>query len=124
MAMVGLFLTGMGWLALKAAGGAADDTRIVVMLAAFGVTDFWGGALVAVAARRTVRDATVAWTAGRAILLLAALLLLGMRPWVVLLQVIIAAPAAFIGARLADRNRDVLAERMHDSLNSTRPPAA
>jgi hypothetical protein len=115
MVPVGLFLAALGVKVLDVSGGAARDTSIVVGLAGYLVSDFWGGAIVTTLTGGRPPQVAVAWGLARlAVLLVAALLvpaLLGVLP----VQLLLAVPAAWAGARTARKQaalrRHVEAER-------------
>ena len=101
---VALFLAGLGVVALQISGGAARDTSLVVVVAAVGVTDFWGGSIVWAANRlRDARDITIAWVVARGVLLvLVALVADGFWP-LVPVMLALAAPAAWLGVRVGTK---------------------
>ena len=60
MIPVQLFLSAVGVLVLKMAGGAATDTSLVVTVAAIAVSDFWGGGIVYMLTRAERRNIVMA----------------------------------------------------------------
>lgn len=103
MSLVGLFLSVLGIFVLKVSGGAAHDTSLVVMVAAFAVSDFWGGGVLAALGRAGARETAIAWGVVRAVALLLAALAFPRLAVLVPVQLIIAVPAAFLGARVGAR---------------------
>ena len=103
MLVVGLFLAAIGVKVLDLSGGAARDTSLVVAVAAFVVSDFWGGGLVTLLTRARTPQVTLVWTIARGIvLLLVALVATRMLP-LVPIQLALAAPAAWAGSRVAHK---------------------
>lgn len=116
MLIVGLFLAAVGVKVLDLSGGAARDTSLVVAVAAFVVTDFWGGGLVTMLTRARTAQVTLVWTIARGvILLLVALVATRMLP-LVPLQLALAIPAAWAGSRVAHKQlqlrRAIAADRV------------
>lgn len=115
MLLVGMFLAAVGVKVLDLSGGAARDTSLVVAVAAFVVTDFWGGGIVTMLTRASTPQVTVAWTIARGVVLvLIALVATRMLP-LVPLQLAVAIPAAWAGSRVARKQlqlrRAIAAER-------------
>lgn len=101
MLPVGGFLAALGVWVLDISGGAAKDTSIVVGMAGVLVTEFWGGGLVATLTKVRAVQVAVAWGIARTVLLvLVALVAPGLWP-VVPIQLALAIPAAYAGARVA-----------------------
>lgn len=112
MLAVGLMVAAFGVLVLKLAGGAAGDTSRVVLVAAYAVTDFWGGGIIGALVRRSSRDVAVAWLIARVVLLTVLSVVIGGFIGVAVVQAVLAAPAAWLGAtmgyqqaQLRDRER-------------------
>src|SRR5690606_5764425 len=83
MVPVGLFLAALGVWVLELSGGAARDTSIVVAVAAFAISDFWGGAIVATLTRARAPQVAVCWAIARlTVLVLIALVATRMLPLV------------------------------------------
>lgn len=117
MLPVGIVLAGAGVLVLDVAGGAADDTSLVVAVAGFLVADFWGGGLVAALTRARAPQVAIAWGAARLVVLLLVALVVERMSTVVPVQLVLAVPAAFAGARVSRKQaalrRQVLVEEHH-----------
>ena len=98
---VGLFLAAVGVFVLELSGGAARDTSIVVAVAGYVVADFWGGGIVAALTRARAPQVAAAWGVARlgvlVLVALAAPKLLALVP----IQLLLAVPAAWAGARVA-----------------------
>jgi hypothetical protein len=99
MLPIGLFITGLGLLVLKLAGGAAADTATVVMVLAFAATDLWGGWILEAATRLPADRIVPPWMAARVVVWLALLLLFGSLIWVLPVMFVLAVPAVYGGAR-------------------------
>ncbi len=101
MVPVGLFLAALGVKVLDISGGAARDTSIVVGIAGYLVSDFWGGGIVVALTRVRANQVPVAWGIARAgvlvLFVLAAPSLLAFAP----IQLLLAIPASWAGARVA-----------------------
>jgi hypothetical protein len=115
MLPVGLILAAIGIGVLKVSGGAAHDTSIVVGIAGFVVADFWGGGAVAAITRARAPQVGVAWGLARLVVLgLLALAASGMAKFLPV-QLVLAVPAAWAGARAARKQaslrRQIRAER-------------
>lgn len=110
MIPVQLFLSAVGVLVLKMAGGAATDTSLVVTVAAIAVTDFWGGGIVYMLTRAERSRIVVAWAIARVPLLV--LIGLFSRNLALLAPVTLALGllAAWAGARMA-ASQSALARR-------------
>lgn len=101
MLPVGAFLAALGVWVLDVSGGAAKDTSIVVGIAGVLVTEFWGGGLVATLTKVRAAQVAGAWGIVRLVaLVLVALVAPGLWP-VVPIQLALAIPAAYAGARIA-----------------------
>jgi hypothetical protein len=101
MVPVGLFLAALGVWVLDVSGGAARDTAIVVGIAGYVVSDFWGGGIVAALTRVRARQVAVAWALARlVVLVLVALAAPALAPMVPV-QLALAVPASWAGARVA-----------------------
>jgi hypothetical protein len=101
MLPAGLLLAGIGIAVLKLAGGAAHDTGMVVLVAAYGVTDVWGGGIVRTLTRLDERSVAIAWVIARLVLLgLLAVPMHGILD-LVPVQLALAAVASWTGARVA-----------------------
>lgn len=112
---VGLFLAAVGVAVLELSGGAARDTSIVVAIAGYVVADFWGGGIVAAITKARAPQVAAAWGAGRLlVLVLVALLAPGVAA-LLPVQLVLAVPAAWAGARVARKQaalrRQIRAER-------------
>jgi hypothetical protein len=98
---VGLFLAALAIGVLKVSGGAAHDTSIVVAMTGYVVADFWGGGIVTHLTRARAPQVAAAWGVARAgVLVLVALAAPGLLA-VVPIQLLLAIPAAWAGARVA-----------------------
>lgn len=101
MLPAGLFLAALGVWVLEVAGGAARDTGVVVGIAGFLVSDFWGGGLTTALTRARAVQVAVAWGMARLlVLLLVALVVPKLLP-VLPIQLALAIPAAWAGSRVA-----------------------
>ena len=105
MVPVGLFLAALGVKVLDVSGGAASDTSIVVGIAGYLVSDFWGGGIVVALTGVRARQVPVAWAIARALVItltvLAAPSLLAYAP----IQLLLAIPASWAGARVARKQQ-------------------
>ncbi len=101
MLPLGVFLAALGVWVLDISGGAATDTSIVVGMAGVLVTEFWGGGLVAALTRVRAPQVAVAWGIVRLALLLAVALAVPKLLPFVPIQLALAVPAAYAGARVA-----------------------
>jgi hypothetical protein len=114
MLPVGGFLAALGVKVLDLSGGAAKDTSIVVGMAGVLVTEFWGGGLVATLTKVRAAQVAVAWGIVRlALLLLVALVAPGLWP-VVPIQLALAIPAAYAGARVARKQAALRRQIEHE----------
>jgi hypothetical protein len=112
---VGLFLAALAIGVLELSGGAARDTSIVVAVAGYVVADFWGGGAVAAITRARAPQVAAAWGLARlgvlVLVAIAAPKLLAVVP----IQLLLAVPAAYAGARVARKQaalrRQIRAER-------------
>lgn len=127
---VGLFLAALAIGVLELSGGAARDTSIVVAVAGYVVADFWGGGAVAAITRARAPQVAAAWGIARlgvlVLVAIAAPSLLAVVP----IQLALAIPAAYAGARVARKQaalrRQIRAEQQGDATNRTErstPPA-
>ncbi|MCW2956126.1 MAG: hypothetical protein JWO69_995 [Thermoleophilia bacterium] len=99
MVPVGLMLAALGVWVLEFSGGAADDTSIVVAIAGYLVADFWGGGLVAALTKARAFPIALAWGIARIVGLVAiALVSTKMAPFIPV-QLALAVPVAWAGAR-------------------------
>lgn len=124
---VGVFLAALGVGVLELSGGAARDTGIVVAVAGFVVSDFWGGGIVAVLTRARAARVAVGWALARlAILVVVALVSPGLL-LVLLAQLVLAVPASWAGARVARKQaalrRQIRAERADGAATASPSPA-
>lgn len=110
MLVVGMFVAALGIGALKLFGGAAQDTSMVVLTAAYAIADFWGGGLVYLYTRARPFDVARAWALTRAVTLAGLVAIAGMKPEVAAVQLVLAVPAAWFGALLV---------RKHEALTQT-----
>ena len=101
MVPVGVFLAALGVWVLEVSGGAARDTGIVVGIAGFAVADFWGGGLVAALTRARAVQVAVAWGIARLLVLVLIALVAPRLAAVLPIQLALAVPAAWAGARVA-----------------------
>lgn len=114
MLPVGGFLAALGVKVLDLSGGAATDTSIVVGMAGVLVTEFWGGGLVATLTKVRAVQVAVAWGVVRlALLLLLALVVPALWP-VVPIQLVLAVPAAYAGARVARKQAALRRQIEHE----------
>ncbi len=115
MTPLGIVLAALGVKVLDWSGGAAHDTSVVVGIAGYLVTDFWGGGLVTTLTRARPPQVAVAWAIARTAILLVALLITNAAFGVLVAQLALAIPAAWAGARTARKQaalrRHVEAER-------------
>lgn len=98
---VGLVLAAIGIAVLELSGGAARDTSIVVAIAAYVVADFWGGGAVAALTRARAPQVAVAWGVARFGVLVLVVLAAPRLAAVLPVQLLLAVPAAWAGARVA-----------------------
>jgi hypothetical protein len=119
MLPVGFLLAAVGVAVLEWSGGAAADTSLVISVAGFAVADFWGGGIVAALTKARAIQVGAAWVVARSVLLVTLMLLAnGDAALVVPLQIAIAFPAAWAGARVirkqASLRREIEAARAAD----------
>jgi hypothetical protein len=101
MVPVGIFLAALGVWVLDISGGAARDTSIVVGMAGYLVSDFWGGGIVATLTRARAPQVAIAWGLARLlVLVLVAIAAPSLAPMIPV-QLALAVPAAWAGARTA-----------------------
>lgn len=99
MVPVTLLVASIGIAVLQLSGGAARDTSLVIFVAAAVVADFWGGGIVAALTRAPAPRVAAAWTCARlVVLVLVALMARPLLP-LVPVQLLLAVPAAWAGAR-------------------------
>lgn len=115
MVPVGIFVAALGVWILEVSGGAARDTSIVVAIAGYLVSDFWGGGLVSTLTRARAPQVAVAWALAR---LLGLAVFVAVAPSLAPLapvQLLLAVPAAYAGARVARKQaslrRQIVEER-------------
>lgn len=101
MIPVGVLLSGLGVVVLKLAGGADTDTGLVTFVAAFAVTDFWGGGIAWSLTKAPRRDVTIAYTIMRLVILIVGAIISTRLAIVAPIQLIIAAPAVWFGVGMA-----------------------
>jgi hypothetical protein len=123
MLPVGLFLSGAGVLVLQVSGGAATDTSLVVMVAAFCVTDFWGGSLLHALTKRSSREVAVVWLCARAVVLLVVVLAAHGFAVAAPVAFVLAAPAAWLGAQVGAKQAALRAATL-DSARRSGPATA
>jgi hypothetical protein len=126
---VGLFLAALAIGVLELSGGAARDTSIVVAVAGYVVADFWGGGAVAAITRARAPQVAAAWGVARLVILVLVAIAAPKLVAVVPIQLLLAIPAAYAGARVARKQaalrRQIRAERQGASseLDHSTPPA-
>jgi hypothetical protein len=98
---VGLFLAALAIGVLKVSGGAATDTSVVVAIAGYVVADFWGGGAVAALTRARAPQVAAAWALARLVILVLVVLVAPKLLPVAPIQLLLAIPAAYAGARVA-----------------------
>lgn len=115
MVPVGMFLAALGVWVLDISGGAARDTSIVVGIAGYVVSDFWGGGIVATLTRARAPQVAVAWGLVRLVILVLVVVAAPSLAPMVPVQLLLAVPAAWAGARVARKQaslrRQIEAER-------------
>ncbi len=125
MVPVGSFIAALGVKVLDLSGGAAADTSVVVAIAGYLVSDFWGGGIVAALTRARALQVASEWTLARIPVLLVFALLLTRTAPVAPVQLVLAAFAAYAGARVARKQaalrREIERERQREGQ---REPAA
>ena len=99
MLPVGLFLSAVGIWLLQASGGAARDTSLVIAVAGFLVTDFWGGGIVAALTRARSAQVATAWGIARLVYLALIAIVATKLALLLPIQLVLAVPAAWAGAR-------------------------
>jgi hypothetical protein len=113
---VGLFLAALAIGVLQLSGGAARDTSVVVAVAGYAVADFWGGGVVAALTRARAPKVATAWAIARAGVLLLVVLVAPKLLAVAPIQLLLAIPFAWAGARVARKlaalRRQTRAERV------------
>lgn len=119
MVPVGIFLAALGVFVLEVSGGAARDTSLVVAVAGFLVADFWGGGIVTALTRARALQVAVAWGIARAVLLVCIALVAHRMAPLLPVQLVLAVPAAWAGARVARKQaalrRQIRAEQTTDA---------
>lgn len=100
MLLVSMFLAAVGLLALKLSGGISHDTALVILVTACGVTDMWGGALIASLTGSNIRRTTILWTVARLIWLTVVSIVLTLPFAVLAIQLGVAIAGSRIGAQL------------------------
>lgn len=103
LAFVGAFLATLGVFLLDLSGGAARDTSMVIVVAAFAVSDFWGGSLVAVRGDTSVQQVAIGYTVARAGLLVIATIAFPSLLPLTFAQLLLVAPTAGCGAAVGLR---------------------
>lgn len=125
MLVIGLFLAALGVKVLDLSGGAARDTSIVVAIAAFVVSDFWGGGLVTMLTRTRPAQVALVWGIARTVILLLVALVATRMLVFVPLQLALAIPAAWAGSRVAHKQlqlrRAIAADRARDDARTSLP---
>jgi hypothetical protein len=125
MLVVGLFLAGIGVKVLDLSGGAARDTSLVVAVAAFAISDFWGGGLLTTLTRAQTLQVVIAWSVVRAVLLLLIGLVAHRLLLVAPVQLALAVPAAWAGSRIAHKQlqmrRAIAADRRRHGSATAQP---
>lgn len=101
MVPVGFFLAALGVWVLDVSGGAARDTSIVVGIAGYVVSDFWGGGIVATLTRVRAPQVAVAWGLVRLVILVLVVIAAPSLVAALPVQLALAIPAAWAGARVA-----------------------
>jgi hypothetical protein len=115
MLPVGIALSAAGVGVLKLSGGAARDTSIVVAIAGFLVTDFWGGGIVAAMTKVTAIRVALAWAITRLVVLVVVALVANRMAPFIPVQLAFAVPAAWAGAR-ASRKQAALRRQQQAHL--------
>lgn len=98
---VGIFVAALGIWVLDFSGGAARDTSVVVGIAGYLVSDFWGGGIVASLTKVRAPQVAIAWGIARLVVLLVIALVAPSLLAVLPVQLVLAIPAAWAGARVA-----------------------
>jgi hypothetical protein len=111
MLPVGLIVSAIGIWVLSASGGAARDTSLVIAVAGFLVTDFWGGGILAALTKARSAQVTFAWGIARVVYLVLIALVATRFALLVPVQLLLALPAAWAGAR-ASRKQAQLREHV------------
>lgn len=124
---VGLFLAALAIGVLELSGGAARDTSIVVAVAGYVVADFWGGGIVAALTRARAPQVAAAWGVARLAVLVVVALVAPRLVAVLPVQLLLAVPAAWAGARVARKQaalrREIRAQRERETAAQVpRPP--
>jgi hypothetical protein len=101
MVPVGLVLAALGVWVLDVSGGAATDTSLVVGIAGYLVSDFWGGGIVASLTKARAPQVAVAWGLARLVVLVAFAVVASELAPTLPVQLALAVPAAWAGARVA-----------------------
>jgi len=114
MLPVGVFLAALGVWVLDISGGAARDTSIVVGMAGVLVSEFWGGGIVATLTRARAPQVAVAWGIVRLVLLVLVALVVPRLMPVVPIQLALAIPAAWAGARVARKQASLRRQIAHE----------
>ncbi|MCZ4496006.1 MAG: hypothetical protein JWM25_589, partial [Thermoleophilia bacterium] len=121
MLPVGLGLAALGVWVLELSGGAARDTSIVVAIAGFLVAEFWGGGLVAALTKARELPIAVAWGIARIVALVGmAFLSTKMAPFIPV-QLVLAVPAAWAGARTSRKQAALRRQMLADSARRGEP---
>ncbi|MCW2949259.1 MAG: hypothetical protein JWN41_272 [Thermoleophilia bacterium] len=125
MIPVGLFLSAVGIWVLDASGGAARDTSLVVAVAAFVVTDFWGGGILAALTRARAAQVTIVWGVARCAYLLVIALVATHLALLLPIQLVLALPAAWVGARASRKQAHLRAhvqrQKSREQLHGAAP---
>lgn len=121
MVPAGVFLAALGVWVLQMAGGAARDTGLVIAIAGFAVSDFWGGGITTALTRVRAPQVAVAWLVARLPVFAVIALLAGSHAPLVLVQVLLSLPAAWAGARVARKQAALRAQIRRESAASPTP---
>ncbi|MCW2923669.1 MAG: hypothetical protein JWM98_1073 [Thermoleophilia bacterium] len=128
MVPVGIFVAAIGVWVLEFSGGAAHDTSVVVAIAGYLVSDFWGGGIVTTLTRARPPQVAASWTLARLLVLGLFVLVAPTLAPVLPVQLLLAVPVAYAGARVARKQaslrRQIRAEQEALAAAAAAPDAA
>lgn len=124
MLPIGLFLSVIGIALLNAFGGAANDTSMVVVIAAYLVTDFWGGGFLQALTKARSSQVTFAWGIARGVLLVLIALVVTKYALLLPVQFLLALPAAWAGSRASRKQAQLKAQVAVERARHDRERAA
>lgn len=110
MLIVGSFFAALAVKLLDLSGGAAHDTSLVVAIAAFAISDFWGAGILTMLTKLGSQQIVISWLLIRLLLLLFIGLIAKDMLIFLPVQILLAGVAAWVGARVGQKQVELRSE--------------